>query len=372
MESLAEVGIKLDRAINRGREVYKLGNTNVSLNWLETSPQLRQGEILDKSKAAIFLPGWAWDPETPIITGIANNLADGTLQNTYAVSTRVDRFNRDALLTEARGVAEYVKGLKEAGVKEVTIIGHSEGGIKAMNLAALLEQIAPEIKLNGLVLIGSVGLSKRNFLELGYRFFIQAPKIIEQEAEKVGVPLPEGGAKQFWTGLWRDMQNFNLKYPVEVIRESIAMASLNPRLKQVKSPVLVLASERDFVSDYRRYIPQEEVDQRLLERMSDDQLKAWVIEKQKWEHLPPEEQAKFNSKEEFIKSYMDLYRKQEERVRLRKAQQQALKEKTLPESENVKFVVATKAGSHTGPLDARGDQVSRVISQIFPHLRRAA
>lgn len=34
-----------------------------------------------------------------------------------------------------------------------------------------------------------------------------------------------------------------------------AMATPNPRLKDIKAPVLIVTGDRDYVSDYRKYIP---------------------------------------------------------------------------------------------------------------------
>lgn len=268
-------------------------------------------------------------------------------------------------------MAEFVRFLQTSGIQELTIVGHSEGGIKAANLAAILEQNNPQIKINGVVLIGSMGMDKRNLFSLGKSFFIDEPRITKEELRKIGVPPAEGGI-QLLTGLWHDIKSFGLRYPKEFLQEAKAMASVNPRLKEIKAPVLVLASERDFVSDYRRFIPEEEVNKRLGEIMSDNQLRAWVIEKNKWEHLPPVEQNKFGSKDEFINHYMSAYRKQEEKVRLSNARNQALKENTLPQAEKTGFTIVTRAGSHTGPLNVREEQIASVISGIFPRLRRAA
>lgn len=82
MESSAEVPIQPERAVRKGVENYKVDDANVSLNWLETSPILKAGEVLDPTKAVIFLLAWTFEPELPVIAGIGDKLADGTLQNT--------------------------------------------------------------------------------------------------------------------------------------------------------------------------------------------------------------------------------------------------------------------------------------------------
>lgn len=365
----------LDRKVERYRiesgwqgQTVEVDGAKVELSWVEAKPKGK--ENIDLTKAVINLPPWSWAAETPIIRGGGQKIADGMGENTFTISTRTDKIHPDALFTEAQGIAKFIL---DRGIQEVTIFSHSEGGVKAVNLAAILEANYPQVKVNMVVLLNPMGMDARSVLSLGKSFFSDIFKVGPAEFERAKKLPPEGGAVQFLLSLWQDMRFFGMRYPEALMEEAKAMARPNPRLSQIKAPVLLLTGEQDFVSDFRRYFPQEEVEKRLKATLSDEQLRGWIGSKSKWEHLPTEEQQKFGSKEKFVAHYMQAYRKQEEMVRWGRAHNQYMGEKIVPGAENSIFLLATKpAASHTGLPDTRFERVLKIARKIFPRFKRQA
>ena len=148
------------------------------------------------------------------------------------------------------------------------------------------------------------------------------------------------------------------------------MIRKDPIFSQLGSvPIWVIAGGKDRVSNYKRYLPEKEVQQRVQPVKPEDELKDWIINSNKWEHLPPEEQAKFASKDEFIEGYIRNYRKQEELFRLAKARSKLAKEKYLSPKAPAKVSVTKRQADHGGIPAVRGEQTSNIISRIIGSLK---
>lgn len=135
-------------------------------------------------------------------------------------------------------------------------------------------------------------------------------------------------------------------------------------------PVWVIAGGKDRVSNYKRYLPEKEVQKRMQPVKPEDELEKWIIDSQKWENLPEDEQVKFNSKEEFVEKYKKNYRRQEEMFRLAKVRSSLAKEKYFSPEAPVRVSVTGRQADHGGIPDVRGKQTSHIISRIINRLRR--
>lgn len=345
------------------RNIVEVDGAKVELSVVESRPKEKEA---DPTKAVIHLAPWSWAAETPIIREGGQKIADGMGENTYTISTRTDKIGPDALFIEAQGIAQFIL---DRGFQEVTIFSHSEGGIKAVNLASILETNSPQVRINGVVLLDPMGMDQKSVVDLARSFIGDIVAVNPKEFKKAGQLPPEGGAVQFALSLWQDMKFFG--GPWAIGEELKAMARLNPRLKTIKAPVLLMTGEQDFISDFRRYFPAEEIEKRLKAPISDEQLRSWIETKSKWEHLPRQEQSKFRSKEEFAAHYMQAYRKQEEMARYAKARNQYLKEVIIPAINKGLFILATNpASSHGGLVDTRFEKVVSLVKKIFPHWQK--
>ncbi len=310
---------------------YFVEGSKVQVRWSETTP--KENKNLDPQRGIVWVSAWNWLPEAGIIKNISQKVADHSEQRVFTVSSKTDRLGPDASFTEAKGLAQFIK---DHNLSEVIIAGHSEGGMKAVDLVAALQQNNPDIKIDGLVLMDSMGLYDQDPKDLRKNFVDDSIKVAPDEFKAAGVNPPSMTASfmQMAHGIWEDIKFFKHKFPQKFAEEISAMARANPRLKDIKAPVLIITGKRDYVSDYRGYLPQEEVKKRL-DHVSDSSAQGQMFEQGR-------------------------------------ARKKYLEENMFPNAENVATLVLSKGGHHAGVTDIRINQAAYVISRIFERMRRPA
>lgn len=328
MESGAELPITQE--VFKPQE-YSIEGSRVQLRWTETTS--KEAENSDPKRAIVWISAWNWLPEVRIIKNVSQKVADFSRQKVFTLSSKTDQLGLDASLTEAKVIAQFIK---DHNLSEVIIVGHSEGGMKAIDLAAVLEQSNPKVKIDGLVLMDSMGLYDQNPKDLKRNFVNDLMKVAAGEFKSTGVrpPNPVSSFMQFAHGFLEDIKFFKLKYPQKLGEEIKAMAKVNPRLKNIKAPVLIVTGERDYISDYRGYLPQKEIDKRL-DGKSDSSKQGQMFERGR-------------------------------------ARREYLKENMFPNAENVAMIVLSKGAHHAGVTDIRINQAVYVISKIFDRMRRSS
>ena len=375
MEASAEIPQNVDIP-NKGIEVYQIEGSRVHINWYKAKPEAKPEpevkpetkEPPDPKKAVIFLGAWNYEADSHPLMDISQKVANGVNQNCVAISTRTDRLAADALFTESLAIAEDL--VTRQGIREALIIGHSEGAIKATNLAVILEQSYPQVKIDGVVLLDPMGMHKRWIAGLALREIVDV-FIGRGEFKKAKTTSPKEYVKDFFLGIWNDMRFFSRKWPEKTRKALGAMTRPNPRLKFVRSPILLVTAEKDYVSDYRQYFPKNELEKRANAPVTDEQIIDEMS--QKWEKLPENEKAKFGSREGFIKTYFDLYKRQDEVTRMRHARDQYFKGEVVPASENAKVLIAASPGAHhAGLVDIRIGDVADFATRIFQRMQRKA
>lgn len=313
-------------------ETYMVEGAKVQLRWTETSP--KESKNLDPKRAIVFIPAWNWLPEVQIVKDISQKVADHSGQRVYTVSSKTDQLGPNSRLTEAKGMAQF---LAKHNLSEIIVIGHSEGGLKATDLVATLEKSSPQTVIDGLVLMDSMGLYEQESKMLRKNFINDPIKIAPKEFKDTGVTPPpmRESATQLLYGIWQDLKFFGKNYPKKLKEEIAAMAQLNPRLQEIKAPVLIITGERDYVSDHRKYVPEEEINNRVDPALSNQS-------------------------------------KQGQMFKRGKARREYLRESILPSVENVAMIVLSKGSHHSGSTDIRINQVAHVASKIFERMRRPA
>ena len=105
----------------------------------------------------MFLPGWEVGTDDPTTKALAGTFAEASHKKTFAITSTIEQSNDvevDSLYEEAGAIARFLGDQKCA---DVTIVGYSIGGDKAINLVSILER-QKNIKVKGLVLLASTGL----------------------------------------------------------------------------------------------------------------------------------------------------------------------------------------------------------------------
>lgn len=316
-----------------GSEVFITEGSKVKVSWAKFTPEGK--EIHDPKKVVIFLPGWSFQAKSPVTQDLPKYLSNEFGLATYDIDTVASKISPNALGLEAKAIRDFITQ-KLVGINEVTIFGHSEGGIKAANLAAILEQENPQIKINGVVLASSMGFYRQSFPELAKNFVIINPKVESQNQNPAVSHMPMSQVIfELAKSLLEDIRATKLKYPAMLVAQMKQLVSVDQAIMRIKSPVLILAADLDFVSNHREYLPKEEIENRLAEPMP----------------------AKDKTREVMVRNSA--------------AREQYLREQVMPQAKQVKFFLATRYSGHGAIPVERAKQTAYIVSRIFDRMRRS-
>lgn len=267
--------------------------------------------------AVLFLPGWAVGAGSLSTTEITQELANSAQSDAYRITTRADQVVPDSLLREAEAIRRLIKDKK---LKEVTLVGHSQGGSKAIDAAVLMQRLNPDIKVK-VVLLDSVGLYKQGFWELVANF--TRDSMIDTTATMLRHPsvFPKGmkASVDIGKGVGQEvLRSKGYGYPRRFINEIRDMVRENPRAKELRAPVVIIIGAKDRVVSHERVAPIEKKPTKNLQVLIED----------------------------------------------RKAREAMLRE-IFPNAASVSVLVPEKLGHHGFPL-FRSPSVARVATHILP------
>ena len=283
-----------------GGKPYELDSgISVEVRSAEFKPRNERGrELRDapQDRAVILIPGWG-NSRLLTMNELSQAFADNAGSRTFLVTARsLEQENKtteatpDFLYEEARAISRFIK---ERGLKQITLTGHSQGADRAINIASILQD-DPDIKIDGLVLIGPTGLYEQNPVELGKAFathvvgvpFVRPdiPRIAKQveNASQAGAPYIHDVARNekdrktpeqrtaaeiskegMWDGILSNlgMVGRSLYKPGALIRrissEIKEMAKKNPRAEKIRAPITIIAGAGDPVADRERIVPSK-------------------------------------------------------------------------------------------------------------------
>ena len=122
-------------------QVYNIEGENISVKVnKEARPNV---EGFKDDEAVLFLPGWSAGT-AKTLNFLTERFATDNRSAAYSLTTRPEHVIPDSLYQEARALNEWLKGRK---VKKVVLVGHSEGGSKAVNLVDILQRENLDIKV---------------------------------------------------------------------------------------------------------------------------------------------------------------------------------------------------------------------------------
>ncbi len=244
-------------------KTYELpSGIDVEVSYKQFSPKgIPQEQNLDKG--IIFLPGLAMNPDDVIMKGLGESYANASESNTYVVGTKLKQragtqndLSEDLFYEEALGVSEFIK---DNNLKEVTIVGYSVGGPKAIDTVYILQQ-DPTITVSGLILLSSPGL------------YEQEPGALKTNLVKDSLVTPKevltgkghypGAFKKGLQGAANVTSNlikgaFNSDFRKKIKREFSEMDHINPRAAEITAPVVIVNGLKDQVIQADKIVPQE-------------------------------------------------------------------------------------------------------------------
>lgn len=344
------------------KRTYKIGKDEVDLLGQVLLP--KDGKVVDESEVALFLVGAPMRAKASVTWDTPKGLAEASKVRAYTLDARPKgRFEQNSVALEVEAIRRFLEELNKQGVSKITIFGHSIGARKGIDLVAVLEQQNPNLQINGLVLSNPMGfyeqepgLVGRWQKEANNEKRIKNPNVPHEPMPKIGFQLVQS--------VITDAMQTRLGFKKWVEEQFEALKTVNPNMSKIKVPIVLLLGDLDLVSEADKVLPEEDINKRLPEPDEQGQLMREILkEGTKWDQLTPQQQAKFGSKEIFIKL-------QREQIAQRgKSRNQYIKER-MPNVENSQVIVATKYATHVGFGVERGDQTHHVISKIFDRLRR--
>ena len=309
-------------------KTYEISGTNVAVNFEILSPKSSEQDQ-KPDQAIIFLPGWSVNAgmKTAEVTGQA--FAEAGKQKVFIIDTKPDKVVEDTLYKEAEAVSRL---LKEKGLKRVTIAGYSEGGIRAVDLAVILQQNL-DIAIDGVILMESAGLydqeSKKKFVGKFLKDnLVDAPPAITKPLFHFNpIPLIRGlrAGTDVIFGMVEEIARTKGNYPKRVRSQIREMIGTQTHIAELQAPVILIQGENDLVSNPEKIIPgYKEMGHLAKDEITDRQ---------------------FDPREKF------------------------LQENLFQESPYVRMVTGRKISNHVMPI-ARAEEVTKVSLYLLERYRR--
>lgn len=351
-------GIKMNEIIqNSGREDRNFEINGVKGTYEVFTPEGK--ENFDPTKAVIYLPGWPWSANEEPTKEFPRRLANNFGFRCFNIDTKTPKENPEYLAKQALATLEF---LKRNGIKEVTIVGHSVGAIKA----AYLENAAQndkDIKAKGIVVANTRGLDKLGLKDLLDRFIkdaFQTGKEYRKNLRKADIPDPSDQVIQsgFRASIFRNIKEFGWGYIPLLLDQVKTLTQVDPIFGRIKAPVLLLVSEADMVSEYRRYIPEEEVIKNLSTPPLD-------------EALAQQAEARSGNSEGFFRRYLKALKNRINMSRFTKGREKYLQEQVFKSSEGVKVLRSERIGDHNAVPGPQSERVAHISSKMFDRVKRA-
>lgn len=260
---IGEVPITESIPEQAGKKRYEVEGTSISVAWKSFQPTetSRQQEGHKQSKAVVFLPAWYITEQAKSSEILAQSFADYSHNTEFVVDARAERVVDDSLAKEAEAVRQFIQ---ERGLRKVILVGNSRGGAQAIHLTALLQEINPNINIEGLILLDSVSLYNQTGVEFGINLvrdmlntqmgllhpsrFVGSEKVVSQNRKYSADGIVE---------ILREVMRSNISYPSRIIKEIKSMVKANPHLGHIKAPIVIIQGARDLISDPAKIIPNQ-------------------------------------------------------------------------------------------------------------------
>ncbi len=252
---------------NMQKDTFEVGSVKIDVNYKSLFPkslqslESDQNTESDSSELIIVFPGWSMDAHTKSAERIGQAFADAGNKQVLVIDTKPNRVVDDSLYKEAKAVRNL---LEKIGTKRITIAGYSEGGIKTIDLAVILQN-NPDITIDGVVLMDSVGIynqeSQVNFvggfvkdalvdtpIALGRRVFQK------KDVQSVTTGLKAGTDVLF--GLLETIAREKIVgYPKKVMSQIDEMFGKSNHLAELRTPVVLVQGVNDPVSNPEKVVP---------------------------------------------------------------------------------------------------------------------
>jgi pimeloyl-ACP methyl ester carboxylesterase len=181
------------------------------------------------------------------------------------VDTTIEKTTKSNLSDEAKALSLFIQ---EQGLRNLTLVGNSQGGAEAIHLIALLQEQYPEIEIGGLVLFDPVTLTQQTRRRLFTNYVADILKtnlaVVHHPRMGKNNHVFSQNMKYIKDGITEILGSVInpdvFPWPKKVWNELTEMAKQNPDLGKIKCPVILFQGEYDRVSDPRMTAPKNSHD----------------------------------------------------------------------------------------------------------------
>ncbi len=352
-------GVKMNEIIQNSTR----GDRNFEINGVKGTYEVFDPEGKENfdqtKKAVIYLPGWPWSANEEPTKEFPRRLAKNFGVRCFNIDTKTPKENPEYLAKQAQSTLEF---LKQNGIKEATFVGHSVGAIKA----AYLENAAqndPDFKVKGVVIANTRGLDKIGLRDLLGRFIkdaFQTGKEFRKKLRSTDIPdlSDQVIQKGFRASILRNIKEFGWGYIPLLLDQVKTLTQIDPVFGKVKAPVLLLVSESDMVSEYKRYIPEDEVAKNLPPQLSEDSL------------IQRAEARNTVGKEGFFRKYLNALKNRINMSRFTKGREKYAEKEIFVSAKKVRVLRSERMGDHNAVPGPVAEKVSYISSKIFDRMER--
>ncbi len=212
------------------------------------------------------------------ILEFSEELATASGIKTYVIHTRSEQIIPGSLFEEAQAVCEF---LVEKEIKSITLIGYSQGSIKAIDTAFLLLEKGLFIQVEGLILIDPVGLNDISNVKLVRSYvvdsLITSPLVqLRESARKASlrrksISLIKNAVLSvniyiaFLLALMKEVKISQFKYFSRFKNQLKEMSQQSPYIGELSVPIILILGTEDRVSDNYNILSQARVQPALTE-----------------------------------------------------------------------------------------------------------
>ncbi len=207
----------------------------------------------DPNRAVLFFPGWPMEADKESAKDLPQAYANELGGMAYAIDTTSNKYQPD-FSKEVEVAADLIKDLKALGLNEVTLVGHSQGALKAAHLAVYLQN-HPElgVQINLVVVVDPMGMFKQGPVRklavgMGGDILAAGKLEVKNEAAKMaGADVSNSIKSKLRYGKFNAIRNF--------WRELKEMAAKDPIWSQINQKIVVVAPGGDRIADPARIAP---------------------------------------------------------------------------------------------------------------------
>ncbi len=214
--------------------------------------------------AVVFLPGLSMNPEDSMLKNLGNAYAESSGEETHILKVELSKAagNKesqevDLFYEEALALSRFIK---EKDFSEVTLVGYSIGGPRVINLAHILQD-DPSLNVKGVILLGSPGLYEQDPGELKKNLLKDSllTPLEVLKREKVIRSFARGFNAVMNVGSSLFIGSLGADFRVKIKRDFSEMEHFNPRISEIKVPVVIVVGTLDKVVQVDKIIPPEDV-----------------------------------------------------------------------------------------------------------------